>query len=166
MLLHSVAAAAQHDEEAPACAAAVSVAKDLQRYVESMLTASATFRAQCQRLARAHSLLVLIRVDPGLSERSYRARTSFGRTPAGALVARVHISLRANPVQWIAHEVEHILEQLDGLSLPALAAARQGAWLSTGKMFETTRAIDAGRQVAAEIQRAGRRRRHRDSFVE
>ena len=166
MLLHSAATAEEHDEETPACAAAVSVAKDLQRHIESMLAASATFRAQCQRIARSRSLVVLIRVDPAIAERSYRARTSFNRTAAGALVARVHVSLRSNPVQWIAHEIEHVLEQLDGVSLPALAAARQGAWVSTGQMFETMRAIEAGRQAAAEFQQSERRRRRGDSFVE
>jgi hypothetical protein len=163
MLLHSVAEAAERDDQPPACAA---VAKELQRYIDSMLAASATFRAQCQRIAGARALVVLIRIDPRLAERSYRARTSFGRTPGGALVARVHISLRTNPVQWIAHEIEHVLEQLDGLSLPALAAARQGAWLSTEKMFETTRAIEAGRRVAGEIRQSDRRPRREDSFVE
>jgi hypothetical protein len=168
MLLHAAAAAAQ-SEEAAACTGSlpstVSVARDLQRHIASMLATSSTFRAQCGRIARARSLIVLIRVDPGLMERSYRARTSFVRPP-GALVARVHISQRTNPVEWIAHELEHVVEQLDGLSLPALAASRQGAWLSAEKMFETVRAIDAGRRVAAEMRQAARRSRHQDIFVE
>jgi hypothetical protein len=169
LVMPQVVAAAGSDEETPSCAASlpatVSVARDLQRYVASMLAASSTFRAQCRRIAQARSLITLIRVDPALMERSYRARTSFGRTTAGALVARVHVSLRTSPVEWIAHELEHVVEQLDGLSLPALAVGRQGAWLSTEKTFETVRAIEAGRRVAAEIQQA-RRQRRPDSFVE
>jgi len=58
------------------------------------------------------------------------------------------------------------VEQLDGLSLPALAADRQGAWWSGEKTFETTRAIEAGRRVAAEMQQSARRDRSRDNFVE
>jgi len=170
LLLHASAAAAEGDEETPLCAgslpATVSVARDLRRHIGSMLAMSSTFRAQCGRITRAPSLIIMILVDPALAERSYRARTWFGRTPAGSLVARVHISLRTSPIEWIAHELEHVVEQLDGLSLPALAAARQGAWLSGEKMFETTRAIEAGRRVAAEMQQAARRDRRRDNFVE
>jgi len=170
LVMPHVVAAAESDDETPSCAASlpatVSVARDLQRYVASMLAASSTFRAQCSRIAHAQSLITLIRVDPALAERSYRARTWFGRTPAGVLVARVHISLRTSPVEWIAHELEHVVEQLEGLSLPALAADRQGVWLSGEKMFETTRAIEAGRRVAAETQQAARRDRRHDTFVE
>jgi hypothetical protein len=48
----------------------------------------------------------------------------------------------------------------------ALAAGHKGVWLSTDKMFETMRAIDAGRAVAAEMQRARRRQSWPDTFVE
>ncbi len=112
---------------------------------------SATFRAQCRRIAEAPSLRVVIRIDPALVERSYRARTLIARTPSGEIFARVDVSLRLNPVEWIAHEFEHLIEQLDGLGLPALAAGHKGVWLSTDKMFETMRAIDAGRAVVAEM---------------
>jgi hypothetical protein len=143
----------------------VSVPADLRRHVESMLAMSTTFRAQCRRIAEAPSVRVVIRIDPGLVERNYRARTSIARTPSGEIFARVHVSLWLNPVEWIAHEFEHVIEQLDGLDLPALAAGHKGVWLSTDKMFETMRAIAAGRAVAAEMQRA-RRRPWRDKFVE
>lgn len=136
--------------------AGVSVPGDLRRHVESMLVVSATFRAQCRRIAEAPSLRVVIRVDPALVDRSYRARTWFARAPSGGIFARVHVSLRLNPVEWIAHEFEHVIEQLDGVDLPALAAGHKGVWLSTDKMFETIRAIDAGRAVAAEMERARR----------
>jgi hypothetical protein len=131
-----------------------------------MLSMSDTFRAQCRRIAESQALLVLIRIDPALSDRSYRARTTFSRAAAGRLLARVQISLRVDPIEWIAHELEHVIEQLDGLSLPAMAAHYRGAWMSTANMFETTRAIEVGRAVAAEMQQARRRRQSRDNFVE
>ena len=87
---------------------------------------SATFRAQCRRIAEAPSLRVVIRIDPALVERRYRARTLIARTPSGEIFARVDVSLRLNPVEWIAHEFEHLIEQLDGLDLPALAAGHKG----------------------------------------
>ena len=150
---------------ASALPATVSVPGDLHRHIASMLSLSATFRAQCRRIAEASKLLVLMRIDPALVDRSYRARTSIHRTTAGSLVAQVQLSVRTDPVEWIAHELEHIVEQLEGLSLPALAAIHQGAWLTADKTFETARAIEAGRAVVEEIALA-RRRRQRDKFVE
>ena len=130
-----------------------------------MLSLSAIFRAQCRRIAESQAVRVLIRIDPALRERTFRARTTFARTAAGSLVARVDISLR-DPIEWIAHELEHVVEQLDGLRLPALADEFRGVWRSTGNMFETTRAIEAGRAVVAEVRRARRERPPRDIFVE
>ena len=79
-----------------------------------MVALSATFRAQCRRIGDAPSLRVVIRIDPALVDRSYRAQTRFARAPSGDIFARVHVSLRLNPVDWIAHEFEHVIEQLDG----------------------------------------------------
>ena len=149
---------------APALPASVSVPDDLHRHIASMLALSATFRAQCRRIAEASQLLVLMRLDPALVDRSYKARTAIHRTTSGILVAQVQRGVRTDPVEWIAHEIEHIVEQLEGLSLPALAAVNDGAWLSGEKTFETRRAIDAGRAVVDEMMRA--RRRQRDKFVE
>jgi hypothetical protein len=164
---HRLRALEPHSPSAgQALPATISVPGDLQRHVDSMVALSATFRAQCRRLAQASSLRVVIRVDPTLADRSYRAQTWFARTPSGDIFARVRVSLRLNPVEWIAHEFEHVIEQLDGVDLPALAAGHNGAWRSTDKMFETMRAIDAGRAVAAEMQRARREQSHRYKFVE
>ena len=68
---------------ASALPATVSVPDDLQRHIASMLSLSATFRAQCRRIAEASKLLVLMRLDPALVDRSYRARTSIHRTTSG-----------------------------------------------------------------------------------
>jgi hypothetical protein len=150
---------------APALPATVSVPHDLQRHITAMLSLSATFRAQCRRIAEAPGLRVLIRIDPGLGDRGYRARTLIHRTAAGSLLALVQVSVRVDPVEWIAHEIEHIVEQLEGVRLSELAAVNRGAWLSAENMFETRRAIEAGRAVVGEMTRA-RRSREGDKFVE
>jgi hypothetical protein len=136
----------------------VHVPVDLQRHIASMLSLSRTFRDQCRRLEAAPWVRVLIRVDPKLLDRSFRARTRIDWPMAGGLLARVAISPGGSPVEWIAHELEHILEQIEGLDLPALAAQRRGAWMSSDRMYETTRAIAAGRAVVADIHRAPERR--------
>ena len=159
VLLFDAAVASAEESVRPALPATVSVPDDLQRHVDSMMALSATFRGQCRRIAQASSLRVVIRVDPALADRSYRAQTWFARTPSGDLFARVRVSLRLNPIEWIAHEFEHVIEQLDGVDLPALAAGHKAVWLSADKMFETMRAIDAGRAVVAEMRQARLRSR-------
>ena len=63
--------------------------------------------------------------------------------------AQTHASL----VELIAHELEHVLEQLDGVNLPQLA---QSPGVSAnrherGRSFETARAKQIGLDVAAEF---------------
>ena len=53
---------------------------------------------------------------------------------------------------WIAHEFEHLIEQLEGVDLRDLAHRRQGVWHSGDEMFETERAIRAGVQVMHEMR--------------
>jgi hypothetical protein len=139
---------------------------ELLRYVDAMLSSSHTFRTQCRRIADAPWLRVLIQVDPALAEWRYRARTTIDRVATGEMLARVRISPRHNPIEWIAHEFEHIVEQLDGVSLPSLQAANKGVWFSMEQMYETARAIGAGRAVVAETPRSMRERRRSDNFVE
>ena len=52
--------------------------------------------------------------------------------------------------ELIAHELEHILEQLDGVDLQA-QAGNGVVWKAGDGAFETRRAIEAGRRVAREI---------------
>ncbi len=65
----------------------------------------------------------------------------------------VEVAPVADQAGWIAHEFEHILEQLDGQDLPVLARRQaRGVWRSVDGMIETTRATDAGRRVLAELR--------------
>jgi hypothetical protein len=54
--------------------------------------------------------------------------------------------------ELLAHEFEHVLEQVDGLKLVELARKRGGGVLERPDgSFETSRAIEAGRAVALEF---------------
>ena len=146
--------------------ATVYMPAELLRYVDAMLSSSHTFRTQCRRIADARRLRVLIRVDPALGEWRHRARTTIDRVATGEMLARVSISPRHNPIEWIAHEFEHIVEQLDGVSLRSLQAANKGVWFSMEEMYETARAVGAGRTVVAETRRARPDPPRSDNFVE
>lgn len=134
----------------------VQVSDDLRRHMEVMLQRSTTFREQCLRL-EAPGMRVVVQRDVELLDRPYRARTTIARTVGGVLVATVSISAYGDPTEWLAHEFEHLIEQLDGVRVRQLAAGRdRGVWATNGGMFETSRAIRVGRLVKDEMREHGR----------
>jgi hypothetical protein len=128
---------------------------EIRPLVERMLASSATFRGQYCRAADAPGLMVGVVLDPSLPVEIVRSRTTIRRYQSGLIVAIVAIAPGRRQEEWIAHEFEHILEQLEGVDLPALAVAQAGRVWSTGTgMFETARAVEAGRTVLSELHRS------------
>ena len=78
-----------------------------------------------------------------------------GQMQSAGMEADVQLGPSADPVKLIAHEFEHILEQLDGVDLASMATrVATGVHMVPGSgHFETERAIAAGRQVASEVRR-------------
>jgi len=159
---------------APACAGAsgvetlpksIDVQHDLRDHIAMMQQRSATFRQQCERLDvdRVH---VQLRTDGFLLDRPYRGRSVIQRTSTARIIAWVTITPFGDPTEWIAHELEHVIEQLEGVSVPHLAlTGTQLAWKTTENMFETQRAQRMGRIVLREVKDAPRvlARAHRSS---
>ena len=80
------------------------------------------------------------------------------RFDGGGTLVSAHVYLRMTPQvpRVIAHEMEHIIEQLDGIDLRA-QAGNGVVWKSRDTSFETRRAIEAGLLVAQQVARvAGR----------
>ena len=131
----------------------------LRPVVVDMCRRSPTFRRQVIRLARQPDLEV--RLQPGQF-------STFGRVRARSALTRVDGHLRRAVVEvpagnsvllaeLVAHEFEHILEQLDGVNLAEWAGRsgvyRVGANVRDGP-FETERARQMGRVVAGEFAAA------------
>jgi len=148
-------ARAADDISMPTLPGAIDATDDVRPYLEMMLQRSATFRQQCLRL-EAPRLRVQIRRDAQLADRSYRAITTIHRSDDG-IVAFVVIGGFGDPTEWLAHEIEHVIEQLEGVNLISLANANQGAWQVDNRAFETTRAIRAGVAVRHEVRERHRR---------
>jgi hypothetical protein len=131
----------------------------LRRMVESMLQTSPTFRRQCARLAAEQDLTVIVSVANLDDPRTYAAVTQFAVNPDGHLIARVQLAPSTQQQELLAHEFEHVLEQLDGVDLEAMSkrASTGVSLVANGPRFETVRAVAVGRQVAAEIRSARRR---------
>ena len=152
------------DDEIPSARGTMSVPGNveipdtLQSAVASMLRHSPTFRRQCARIGRATDLEVVVQRGLLAANAKEGALTRMVRGAKGGIEADVLIDALGDPVLLIAHEFEHIIEQLDGVDLAAMAA-RSATGVSArpdGGQYETERAVAAGRRVAQEV-RDGRR---------
>jgi len=123
--------------------------------IESMLHDSATFRRQCLRIAGEPRLMIHLIFATPSTRSDVRAVTTITREHDGRRVAHIAITPRQDLVELIAHEFEHIVEQLDGVDLAAQAARpRTGVHAQSGpsEMFETVRATRVGLRVAGEMR--------------
>ncbi|HEX6465371.1 MAG TPA: hypothetical protein VFZ98_12990 [Vicinamibacterales bacterium] len=118
-------------------------------YVLALLHASPTFRAQCERIAAVR--YVRVELSLVLSLGGVRAETTIDRFQSGALRAAIRIAFGQDYRELIAHEFEHIIEQIDGVDLHTEAAGG-GAWLVDRNVFETRRASEAGARVRRECE--------------
>jgi hypothetical protein len=121
-----------------------------------MCRRSLTFRRQLIRLAEAPGLVVTVAVRPLRTSSDAAAITRFAREHG--LLSRADVELgpgdTANLVELIAHELEHVLEQLDDVNLTYMA---QGPGVRShrserGPAFDTARARQIGLCVAAEFK--------------
>jgi hypothetical protein len=112
---------------------------------------SPTFRAQCERIAETRGLIVRMRVAGLRDDRPFNARTIVRRHEFGAVVAEVDLYAPIDAVEIVAHEFEHLVEQIQGTDLRRLARVRGSGVIEVRRgEFETQRAVDAGRRVVAE----------------
>ena len=127
----------------------VSMRVDLAPVLGRIYERSATFRAQCERIARADHVRVSILIDTAIPSRC-RAFTIITRRGYD-IQAEVHLPPGNSLTELVAHEFEHILEQIEGMNLKRLARKKKsGVREVEGNAFETDRAQKAGLVVAAE----------------
>jgi hypothetical protein len=117
--------------------------------VRRLLAHSQTFRAQCVRIAAEPRVNVRIEIVNTLD--GGRAQTTIHRLSSGAIEADVSVLFGENYRELLAHEFEHVIEQLDGVNLRAEAAEGR-AWELASGAFETRRAFLAGVQVMRETE--------------
>ena len=122
----------------------------LQPIVRSALEHSPKFRQQCRALAAAPRLRATVSLAYRRGIGATRARTSFRQYQFGTLAAEIEIRSAPELTELLAHEFEHLIEQLDGVDLKALAKEGMAHRLADGA-FETARAVAAGQQVAGEV---------------
>jgi hypothetical protein len=129
--------------------------------VDSMLLRSATFGRQCARIAAADSLTVVLSAEPPPAGKRVLAWTEILRANASNdhVQAVVRIGSPGRAAELIAHELEHVIEQLDGVNLQTMSRVRSTGVrqcdCSGAGAFETERAIAVGQRVAEEMREQG-----------
>jgi hypothetical protein len=153
---------------APASSAPVSpwpcgliVTGELRAVAELAWEHSPTFREQCRKLALAGATMI---VHPATSLELWRAETRIHRMEAGPTIAFARVRPSTHSLELIAHELEHVVEYLEGVKF-LNEASRGGSGVSlSGGAYETQRAIDAGRRVAEQV-RAGKIRAKKHQII-
>jgi hypothetical protein len=128
----------------------IRIESGLEPLVHQALAYSPRFRAQCRILATKANLRATISVGPKLAGAQNRAITVIRRDPSGIVFAEVVIKDPAEATELLAHELEHVIEQLDGVDLTHATRTGEARQMTDGT-FETARAISAGQQVQGEV---------------
>jgi hypothetical protein len=119
----------------------------LRPLLTRMWRSSATFRRQCAQLAEHPEVTIRVALDPRTTHG--RALSRVARREAD-LSASVQIEMRdpTRYIEYLAHELEHVLEQIEGLDLVRLKRQRVDGVEHVGGQHETARARSVGRTVA------------------
>jgi hypothetical protein len=138
------------DAASPSLPPTIAVEAGLESIVRTMLRHSPTFRQQCRILESAPSVTAAVRVvvrDPDATE---RALSRMRRDGTGRIHAEIEILKAASLHELLGHELEHVIEQLDGVDLRQLESSGEARRVENG-VFETRRAIAAGQRVSGEV---------------
>ena len=121
------------DASVPRLPPSVQLEPGLEPIVRRTLEHSPTFRRQCRALASAPDIAITVEVairPVGI----YRRASGLLRVmPSGGLVGAIEIYAPTDLPELLGHELEHVIEQLDGIDLARAVAGRpcaaHGRWL-------------------------------------
>jgi hypothetical protein len=133
------------------------VQPQLRAAVAQLWEGSPTFRAQCLKIGEQKRYRVAVVIEPSLSlTRNWRAQCVLRTYSSGLVTARVMVPYSRQVTELIPHELEHIIEHIDGLNVKR-EASRSGtdAYDAGGGRFETVRALRMGRQARQELESSG-----------
>lgn len=133
--------------------AIVFVDDQLRPIIDDLLARSPAFRRQWQRPLREPRLSITLELVHANQIVDAHAATKVSAHPDGSLHAVVAIPGGRRLAELIAHEVEHVLERLDGVRVATRHAMGDPTVRRASGTFETARAVLVGQLVAAEIAR-------------
>ena len=130
----------------------IDVPDKLRATFERLLEHSPTLTRQCRRIGAAPHVRVVIRFA-GQAASLPRARASITRYEAGALLAEIDLPISRDLIELLAHELEHVIEQMEGIKLADLVREGEGrAYRDAAGVYETQRAMLAGQMAATEMR--------------
>jgi hypothetical protein len=128
----------------------IAVDEALRGRLEESAALSATLQRQFTLIADSRAV-VEVRLFLGRLPAFRRAETTISRSDSGFIRARVFVPPGADFIELLAHELEHVVEQIEGVDLTALTRTGAATQDVSG-VFETVRARDAGRAAALEVE--------------
>jgi len=130
------------------------VQAELRASVARMWAGSPTFRAQCLKIGEHTRYRVAMIVEPMLTiSRIFRAQCVLKVYSTGFVTARVMVPSNRQVDELIPHELEHVVEHIEGVNVKR-DAHRQGtgAYEVSRGNIETVRATRVGRQARQELE--------------
>jgi hypothetical protein len=128
----------------------LSVPGTLRPLLEEVLRRSPTFRQQVQKLRGAPHVRMAIRYGDVSTWHLLRAESRVSRYEWGAMQVDTQLYTARDVIEVVAHELEHVCEQIEGVDVRQLSQQRHSGVYANGPHFETRRAMLIGRQVARE----------------
>ena len=122
------------------------VAPEAREAVARLWAGSPQFRRQCARLAEAGTPVGIV-IDPSIA-RAHHAETRMLRQGRRVILANVRLGRAVAAEGQIVHELEHVIEGLDGRGFLALPGE---VWRTSAGATETARARLAEAQARAEL---------------
>ena len=130
------------------------VQAELRAAVARLWEGSATFRAQCLKIGEHKRYRVAVVVEPSLSfNRNYRAQCVLRAYTSGFVSARVMVLPGRTVEELIPHELEHVVEHIEGINVKQAAGKHGTGVYDAGQgQIETIRAMEAGRRARREVE--------------
>jgi hypothetical protein len=148
---------ARAEPDGPPIAGTFHIDVPLRPTVRDMLARSATFRRQWNVVTGRRGVHLTVFLTDGVLVPACRARTTIKKYSSGLLLAVVVIPPKGDYPELLAHELEHVIEQIEGVDLAALArSGSTGVRERPDGAFETARAQNVGLVVAMELKMATR----------
>jgi hypothetical protein len=134
----------------------IAVSALLRPILEYLVVYSPTLKAQCGVIATSPLAHVVVSSTMVPIE-GCLARATIRRYTTGMIYALIEIPVpTASYAELLAHEFEHVIEQIQGVDLRALARVRaSGVSERAPGVYETDRARRQGRRAGDEMRRIG-----------
>jgi hypothetical protein len=126
------------------------VPENMRPMLMRMLRTSATFRRQIAYLAAKPAVRVSVMYGGMRGDRNYHALSTVRKHEWGAIVVDTQVFVPTDLVEIIAHELEHVCEQIEGVDLRSLSRIKGVGVYDLNGHFETSRAIRAGQEATRE----------------